>query len=1381
MDETKQPAPATEFGAEAPGTQNVEKTSTTGKSSSDTLSRLATESEEAAKGKKAPEGSAPSPEPIAAPEARQANTRPGDIFDLSKQLQQAPAPEARTESTVSRPITAAEAQGPSGNWNSANFVNPLKALDEFWAAKKQNDDNLAFQKLLAAQAAFDLITPEYARIIVNDLKNIERDLPKELDTKKQIQMTERVAAGLQILNCRWECPVRLADAILKRELNNPQAQTEAFRLLYEAAKINPQLKNDPETAKTIEGCSSLYGDMAQSVKQAMEQAIISGTQASGQTAQERSAFQDNPQLVETLVAKGQKAQLESPDPYVHAREAEEQMKLRGVLSQEARQAHNRAIEAAKKIEHAKKESFNSVLGEIGQIKKDITGKQLALAKLQEQITAKNKESKTIAEAASALSAVRSEEERKAHSADMSESIGTMFNRAVKSITGEAEKENKAFEAKAEELAKTGGELQKLLAQKKALEADLKSSEGLLKDKQGRLAEIGKSIADKHVSYAKALLVDSDARLEDLVKAKAEGNEEQFNTSQALRLTDIITASQQLNRAEKISPELAKDEELKALKKQYGFVSTSIGENITNITPELQQELDDRFLAAVNRYNYQLPEGLNKAIAGGLEITKFQTELANELNGLKSYYPELEGDQKLRAALGLIGRGERITDEALAETATIQSKALKLGENLQTGVEAMQAFGPLMAQKQYKTAEEALKIGMENLKSVAKEQHDQLNEATQAFENCKDLNQMVGLRQQKEALENAVAVTEAKILDSIGKLYLTSDQVPEKQAEGAAKQEPGPGYKPEQALQVLNQAKEAFPGIEKNPLFQEHMKTAQGLQKDIKNMEIKARDDADKAKEAGIDLATTLTSWGAAAAAGVGAGALVVATGLMVAGAPVTVPAALAIVGITAAAGAVVGGVTKWGLSNAFDAKDKDLVRNFTKGAWIGGTSGLGGGGLKVGGMVLAEGLMLTKAGVNIYQGAKFADVYGKVASMAPLSKPVANILQGAKGNLAKEIQLGEEILEGHLKAGKITEQTYNAAKAALSSPVAPKGSSLHVYNALKDAGITMSEDALTTAGLTMSAASGVNGTKAIDAGWKALRAGMPEANLPSHAWYNVIGHGANFGKGMAHNIGNISKQVAFAAPYTVARVGLAGAALGTSTGTYNAHNYYSRFADGEINPETHDKWTAQEAAWKATEDTVVQTGIGLGTMGALNVVAKNPALIIEFKTQGAASAVTAVGNFFTKGAVSRAAAKFGKLAPIASTRSVIEGLSHNDGIIAPFARNVVPLGAGAGRRLQVAQEESIDDSTYIANRQSSLENTEIQVAEETQQQPQQILADQVPQTESQPSNKASEATAQEEEQQRETTTADAGQPATSPSPAGKPAESSGPPQLLSDT
>ncbi len=1438
QDDKQQPIPATEFGSEAPGSDKVQKTQATGKGSSDALSQAATESAEVAKGKKVQpvfkagvpqmdnsQAPAPSPEPIVQPhEAPKpaATTRPSSIYDLINQARQAPTPETapmqsdaysigQSNDQVSR---TQDTQGPSGNWNSAKFINPLPLLNAADEAHNKNDLDSAFKTLAKAQDAVDLLTPDNLRVIVNDLKRLKIDLAQETDSTKSDQIKRRIVEGTQILDRLWECPLRLAFAMFSHASANDQARTEAYRLLRDAVRMLPKLKDDPDVKKTIEYTSSLYGNMAPAVKQAMEQAVATGAQLGQQNPLPRSEFQDDPQLVERLAEQGRQARLDSPDPYVHAREAAVLMKSKGVLSQEARDEHDKSIELAKKIENAKKESFNSVLGEIGQIKKDIYGKQAELAKLQDQINVLKKESKSITTEVVAINAARSEEDKKSHSANMLDAGWSLFNRQLKEWNGDAAKEENVYQGKMAELTKRGNELRKLEAQRKALEGEIKSSEGSLKDKQTKLAEIGKPIADKHVSYAKALLTDADVRVDNAIKAKAEGKDEECKNNLAQQMTDIVNASLQLNRAEKITPELANNEELKELKKKHNFVTTSIGENIKDITPELKQDLDDRFLTLVNVYNKQrtdelptaiaaeikqiqdlqkelqaaiaaganvkaienLQKELQAAIAAGTNVKAIQG-LQTELNGLKSYYPELKDDPKLRAALSLIGRGAPITDEALAETATIQSKALKLGENLQTGVGAMQAFEESMSKRQYKDAEEVLKIGMENLKPIAKEQHDQLQAVTQAFNNCRDLDEMVGLRQQKEALEQGIAGTEAKILDSIGSLYLTPEQYNVKQKDGTVKQEIGPGLKPEQALQALKQAKEAFPGIEKNPLYDEQLKTAQGLLKGVKEMEIKARDDADKAKEAGIDLATTLTSWGAAAGAGALATGGLIAAGVMVAGAPVTVPAALAIVGITTVVGAVTGGLTKWGLSNALDAKDKDFGRNMSEGALNGATSGLGGGGLKVGGMVLAQGFR--GAGIA-YEGIKYADVYAKVSKVAPLNQSVATILQGAKGNVAKEVQLGEQILEGHLKAGKITEQTYNTAKSWLSGQGMVKGVKVNTAEILQASGITMSEEAATAAGLKMAAAAGANGTGAINAGYQALKVGMPEANLPTYAWYNLIGKGANMGRGLAHNVGNFGQQIAYATPYNLTRTAFASVPLATATGIYNANKYGSKVAAGEINEATGEKWNYGDGLMAAYSNTAIDTTIGLASMGAL----RNLGLAADVKTGGAVSATKGgawLVNKFTGGSLGKVGDKLAGTAPVAAMRNLAQGLGHdNAGAVAPFLRNAIPLGISTIRPVMANNSELESDNQYLANRKGDLTNFEIEQAPEES-----AAKTEIAQEAPKPQDNVSPRTTQQSEvqtaedgQQSEPPTADASQPSPGPSQA---TETSGPPQPLADT
>lgn len=1301
MDDDKQvtkPEIAPE-GSNSAGNAPLEKAATAGKQdSSGALSQAATEFSETEKGKKwtggAP-GVAQMDTSLDAPAAHPAatNSRPSSIFDLVNQARQAPAPEVapmQTTENFNRPQTA-DARVPSGNWNDSNFLSPLPMLD---ASMNQATEQQAFQQLANAQAAVDLLTPNNVRIIVNDLEKLQRALPLEMDSTKRAAMQERIATGTRILDSRWECPLRLAFGMLRMGSADGHPPAEAFRLLQEAAQINPALKNDADLRATMEKCSSLYGNMSQAVKQSMEQAVVAGAQVPVQ--QERSAFQNDPQLAVKLAEQGHKAQLDSPDPYVHARESEVLMKTQGVLSQEAKREHNLAIESAKKVKNSKGESYNLVLGEITKTKGAITEKQAALAKLQEQIAEAKKASKSLASEVMVIEAQRAAEEQKTRSANLWEAGTTIFSRTLKSVTGDAEKEDKVHNAKVAEMVKRGNALRDLETKRKALEGEIKSSQDTLKTQQTKLAEVGKPIAEKHISYAKALIQDAEACTSQAAKALAENNDDEVQKNQARESTDLVEAAKQLNRAEKITPELANNEEIKQLKQNNSIVSSSIGENIKDLTPAQQQDLDDRFLAVVNIYNKKHTKQLEEAMAAGVKPTEVQIQLVKELTGLADYVPELKQDAKLRAAIGQILRGERITEEGLIETAKIESKSLKLQENVFLGEQALQQFQNLFLNKQYKDAAESLKTAMENQKPHVKKLREELGQLTEALGSCTTLEQMSILKQGKQAQEALIAKEESKVLNSIGLLYLT-EKIPVQKEDGTKEEIPGPGIKPEQAIQALNQAKIDFPGIEHNPLFEKQMQMAHELGKQVKEMEIKAREDAEKTKEAGIDFATTLTSWGGAAAGGALATAGLVGAGVMVAGAPVTVPIALTILGASALVGAATGGLTKWGLANAFDAKDKDLGNNFSKGAWIGGTTGLGGGGLKVGGMVLSEGLVLAKGGATLYQGVKYADVMSKVSKVAPMNNTVAAILKGANGNVAKEVKLGEEILEAQLKQGKITQETFNTAKSWLSGAGTVKGTAVNTAEILQSAGVNMGDDVLTAAGMRMQAAGEMGGTRAIDAGWEALKAGLPQANNPVYKW-NVFGHVANMGRSGVNSVKNLGTLAAYSTPYTMARTAVAGTALAAGTGTYNAYKYGSKAANGEM--------TTGEAFTATLGNTAVDTTIGLASMGALRAFSANPALVADIKTMGMASVGTGALNWMTRGAL-------GKMGSKVSGSGWAQALSHdNAGIVAPFLRNAVPLGANPFKNVVVASEQSDAESNQVAGVKGDLRNYEREIASE---------------------------------------------------------------------
>lgn len=1273
MDEQEK-APATEFGAEAPGFGSK------ANSSSEALSTDATASAEATKGK-----------PVRVEQVPQmdnsvANARPSSIFDLVNQGNQGrpsdAAPMQVTDSTVSR---KGAAQGPSGNWNSTNFLNPIPSLDQAIAASHQNNEQLAFSQLVNAQSAVDLITPENARIIVTDLENLKRQLPLETDAAKREQMQQRVAMGTRLLDSRWECPLRLAFGMIKLASVDGQPPAEAFRLLQEAAKVNPELKNNPDVKATLERYAGLYGNMGQAVKQSLEQAIAMGAETGG--IQLLSAFQKDPKLAENLAKQGQKAQLDSTDPFVHARNAEHLMKSRGVLSQEARQEHSRSIELAKKVKNAKGESFNSLMADISKTKKVISEKEAVLAALKQQIEQAKKESKAVIAEAMAIENERAAEDKKSHSANMLEAGWTNLNRTFRSVTGEQEKLDNAHDAKVAEVVKKGNALRDLETQRKKLEAEIKSSQDSLKDKQAKLTEVGKPITEKHVGYAKALLQDADACTDRAAKAAAEQNKEEFDKSQALQMEDIVQAAQQLSRAEKISPQLANDEELKALKSKYSLVTTSIGEKIKDITPEQKQELDDRFLRAVNTYNQHRPDQLQDAMSkDGAKLTEFQAQMINELLSYKSYFPELEADAKLRAAMNLIGKGEPISEEALNQEATVESKSLKLGESAMTGSRAMQQFEALMAKNQFKDAEEALKIGLENLQPVYKSLKEKLAESEQAVASCTTLEQLGELRQQKQMQEMAVAACEEKVLSSIGSLYLTPEKQQVKQQDGSVAEVVGPGYKPEQAMKALNEARAGYPGIEKNPLFQKQMEMAQGLQKEIKQMEIKAAEDSEKLKEAGMDMTASLLSWGGAAIAGT------VATGLIIGSAPVTVPAALAVLGITTLTGALVGGGSKVLMANyVVDAKDKDFGRNMSSGALVGSTSGLGGGGLKLGGMALA-------------QTVKFGSVADKVSKFAPLEQSVGAILKGANGNVAKEVQLGEQILEAQLKQGKITEETFNLAKSWLSAK-GVNGATTNTAEILQTVGVSMDELTLTAAGLKMEAAAGAGGARAIDAGWEALKAGLPQASNPVYPKWNVVGHAMNFGRNRINDVSNVGKLVSYATPYTAQRAFYAATPLAAASGTYNAVKYGSKVGSGEINKETGEQWTTGDAFNAALTNTAIDTSLSVGAIGALRLASGNPAVIADMKTMGLASATTWVANKLSRGGLNNMAAKMANAGPMTALKY------DNVGIAAPFFRNVVPISAGSMNRAVFASGQSDKDSRILARAQSDLKNYEVEVAE----------------------------------------------------------------------
>ncbi len=1291
MDDDKLNKPASEFAPGAPESATnapSEKAAAAGKQdSSGALSQAATESAEAEKGKVWTGGK---------PGVAQMDTsaqRPSSIFDLVNQARQAPAPEVapiQTTENFNRPQSAG-VRGPSGNWNDSNFLSPLPMLD---ASMNQATEQQAFQQLANAQAAVDLLTPNNVRLIVNDLEKLQRALPMEMESTKRAAMQERIATGTRILDSRWECPLRLAFGMLKiASADGQQPPVDAFRLLQEAARINPALKDDPDVKATIDKCASLYGNMAQAVKQSMEQAVVAGAQVPVQ--QERSAFQNDPQLAQRLAEQGRQAQLDSPDPYVHARESEVLMKTQGVLSQEAKREHNLAIDSAKKVKNSKGESYNLVLGEITKTRSVISEKQAALAKLQEQIAEAKKASKSIASEVMVAEASRAAEEQKTRSANLWEAGTTIFSRTLKSVTGDAEKEDNAHNAKVAEMVKRGNALRDLETKRKALEGEIKSSQDTLKTQQTKLAEVGKPIAEKHIGYAKALIQDAEACTSQAAKALAENNTDELQKSQAKQLTDLVEAAKQLNRAEKITPDLANSEELKQLKQSHSIVSSSIGENIKDLTPAQQQDLDDRFLTVVNVYNQQRTDQLQAAIAGGAKPTEAQTALVKELADLAGFVPELQKDAKLRAAVGQILRGERITEESLTETAKIESKSLKLKENVFLGEQAMQQFQGLFLNKQYKDAAESLKTAMENQKPHVKQLRDELGQITEALGSCTTLEQMALLKQGKQAQEDLIAKEESKVLNSIALLYLT-EKLPVQKEDGSTVEVQGPGFKPEQAIQALNQAKVDFPGIERNPLFEKQMQMAHELEKDVKAMEIKAREDSEKSKEAGIDFATTLTSWGGAAAGGALATAGLVGAGVMVAGAPVTVPIALTILGASALVGAATGGLTKWGLANAFDAKDKDLGNNFSKGAWIGGTTGLGGGGLKVGGMVLAEGLVLAKGGTTLYQGVKYADVMSKVSKVAPMNNTVAAILKGANGNVAREVKLGEEILEAQLKKGKITQETFDTAKSWLSGAGTVKGTPVNTAEILQSVGVNMGDDVLTAAGLRMQAAGEMGGTRAIDAGWEALKAGLPQANNPAYQWWHVPGNVMNLGRSGVNSVKNLGTLAAYSAPYTMARTAVAGTALAAGTGTYNAYKYGSKVADGEM--------TTGEAMTATLGNTVVDTGIGLASMGALRAFSGNPALIADMKTMGMASVGTGVLNWMTRGAL-------GKMGSKVSGSGWAQALSHdNAGIVAPFLRNAVPLGANPFKQVIFASEKSENESLQVAGTRGELRNYEREVA-----------------------------------------------------------------------
>lgn len=1267
-----------DFCAEGPGSSKM------APSPSEALSQHATASAEAAKGKKPAQG-----EVVSQKDASVTDTRPGSVFDLVKETPKPPSVES-SRSNSTRP----------------NFQNLLDNLEAAKAASQENNDQLAFAKLYEAQKQLDLVTPEDVRNIRNDLDKLERAMPLETDSGKLQEMKQRVIMGTRILESLWECPLRLALGTVKVGVGDDQALTEACKLLQQAAKANKQLVENSElkqaVEQTIEKYSDLYGGMKQPVQGALKQALAMGAESGG--IQMLSAFQKDPQLVERLFQQGRKAQLDSPDPYVHAREAQQLMKSKGVLSLEARQEHDRSIELAKKVKNTDGKSFNLLMVDIAKTKYDITSKETALAALKEQIAKAKRESKAMAAEIMVTENERAAEDKKSQSKNMLEAGWTNFNRTLRAVTGDQEKLDNAHNAKVAEMVKKGNELRALETQRKALEGEIKASQDSLKGKQTKLADIGKPIADKHVGYAKALLKDADACTVSADKAHAENNKDEFDKSQALQIEDIVAAAQQLNRAEKISPQLANDEELKTLKRNFSLVTTSIGENIKGITPNKQQELDDRFLRVVNLYNQHRDDKLHEAMKQpNAKLTEFQTVLMKELMSYRNDHAELAVDPKLLAAMRLIGKGEEITDEALSQESTVVFKSLKVLEGANTGALAMQQFEALMAAKQYKDAEEVLKVGLENLKPVHQSLKDKLAESETAFASCASVEQLDQLRKGKQAQETAVSECESTILNSIGSLYLTPDRVKQKDGSEVA----GPGYKPEQAIKALNEAKTAFPGIEKNDLFQKQMEMAQDLQKGIKEMEIKAAEDAEKFKEAGIDLTTAAVS--TAGAALVGAGATV----LLIGSAPVTLPLAAAVVGITAVGGAVFGAVTKVGLANALDAKNKnDVAGNLSSGAVNGFTSGLGTGGLKM-------------AGMAVTQSVKFASVADKVSKFAPLEQTAANILKGANGNVAKEVQLGEQILEAQLKRGKITEQTFNTAKSWLSAK-GVNGAPTNTADILQTAGVSLDEMTLTAAGLKMEAAAGANGARAIDAGWEALKAGLPQANNSAYAWYNVPGKMWNVGK---TNVSNLNTLASYAAPYVAKRTALAALPLAAASGTYNTAKYGSKVASGEINQETGEQWTTGDALNATLTNTAIDTGISLGTIGALRLAAGNPAAVMDMKTMGAASFTSWVANKATRGGLSNMTAKMSNAGPMMAIKY------ENAGIVAPFLRNVIPISAPSMKLVVATANTSDKTSRELASSQSGLTNFEMEVAEA----PQQEIAEQpAPQTEGAPKPEAIE-------------------------------------------
>lgn len=1338
MDENKLPLPGTEFAADSSTSapkDAVEKKAAGAPDSSTTLSQAATESAEQSSGKKptfAPpqEGkmdysnvaNPPAESSSLTPQQAIPSFRPGNIFDLvnqanqsQSQLQQAPeamqpfpvGQEAQTENVIPR----AQVEGPSGNWNSPNFLNPLAALAESKVAAGNNDEKLGFQKLYDAQAAVDLLTPENVRIILNDLEKIKQDLPKEMDSMKRAQMQERVNLGTQILDSRWETPLRLALLSLKIGSQFGQPPAEAFRLLQQATMIRPELKDDPDVQKAIENVSTNYGPMAQAVKQSLQQAIGYGVQAAGQRPQERSAFQTDRELAQRLASQGEKALQASADPSVHAREASVLMRTKGVLSDEAKKEHSKAIELAKDVIHSDGKSYNLVLADVTQTKKDIAGKQVSLANKQTELDEAKKKSKELAAKCFALQKVRDEELAKAGGKNYLEAGWTMLTRTVKNCNGETAKEDKAMADAMAEMTAQGKKVAKLEAERKTIVAEIKTTEGSLKDKQIRLAEIGKPVTEKHIAYAKILMQDADLRSLEMEKASKAGNADESNKHQAAVLENILAASKQLSRAEKISPDLAKDGELKSLKDKYSMITSSVSDKMTSLPPAVAQDVDDRFLNVVNHYNLiRSPEMLQ--LAKARVMSQEQGDFIKELQVLQAKHPELKENPKLIAAMRLIGKGEQVTEESLAQQATMESKTFSIGSSLQKGSESLSKFEVLMANKQYKDAEEALKEGIKGFKPILEEGHRKLQETEEAIKSCSSLEELAALNAQKQTQEQGIAQVEAALLTDIGRLYLT----PEKRQEKDQVIE-GPGYKPEQAIQALNLAKASIPGIDKNTMFQDQLKLAQDLQKGIKDMELQAREQAEEGKVAGIDLATTLAAWGGAAGGAALATAGLVGAGVMVVGAPVTVPVGLAILGASVVGGAVIGGLTKWGAANLVDAKDKDAVSNLSKGAFIGGTTGIGGGGLKVGGMVLAEGLAV--GGNTIYRGIKIADVANKVSKTAPLTErairatSTATRLESAAGNAAQEVQLGQQILLEKFNEGKITQSAYLAASQSLSTGSLAAGETAGV---LQWVGIPMKEEffQLTAAGMKLKAAAGAGGTKAVDYGYEALKLGLPKATMnPCHK-LNVFGHTMNGAKIAGNWVSNQGKLAAYATPYVATRAGVAGLAIASGSSAYHGGIYGSKVAGGEINEATGETWNAGDAISMTALNTARDTSIGLAGMGLLYGVSRAPLQTVDAMTTGGLGGMALglagkVGN----GALNKMGAKVGNIGPVAAAKTFFtDTLRHdNRGVIAPFARNVLPLSSSSGFGYAMAADSSSVTNNRLAKLNRDLENQEIQVAE----------------------------------------------------------------------